>query len=143
MRILILAFAILAIGFQVNAQPTNSGSQTYLVTSVTMRIDSVTTVQQMDQIRALIKSHSEIRDFDIKGEKCNFTMNPSNTLLPQIEQELAAEGYSSRYLFIRDNQTFSSVPFEDHGSIPEDDRFDSDPRYLQDSIRIRYEQQNR
>ena len=112
MRIPLLAFAMLAIAIQLSAQTSNADDQTYLVTSVTMRIDSVTTVQQMDQIRTIIKSHSEIRDFDIKGEKCNFTMSPSNSLLTIIEQELTAEGYSSEYLFIRDNQTFTSVPFE-------------------------------
>ena len=140
MRIPILAFAIFAIAFQLNAQTSNTGSETFLFSSVTMKIDSVTTVQQMDQIRALIKSHSEIRDFDIKGEKCNFTMTPSTTLLTTIQQELTAEGYTSEYLVIRDNQTFTSVPFQNAGKDAEANRYENDPRRTQDSIRIRYEQ---
>jgi len=126
----------------VGLQAQSSSSSTYIVTSVTMRIDSVQTVQQMEQLTALFKSHKEIRDFDIKGEKCNFTMEPNPNLLTIIEQELQAEGYTSEYLYIRDNQTFTSVPFEDKKGPPLLRRDETDPRNTNDSIRIRYENGN-
>lgn len=137
-----LLFAVL-FSFGQNAQLNSPQSpETYIVTSVTMRIDSVTTVEQMNKITALIKSHEEIRDFDIKGEKCNFTMEPSNNLLNLIEQELTAEGYSSEYLVIRDNQSMTTVPFTGSGKKPEDGAFQDDPRRTKDSIRIQYESGN-
>jgi hypothetical protein len=86
--------------------------QRITVTSVTIIMDSVRTAADADLVKTEITKHTEVKDFDIKGKNCNFTIENSHNTLDVIFSDLAQRGQPARVYAIEANQTFTRVPEE-------------------------------
>jgi|GEM_PF-6227901 hypothetical protein len=83
------------------------------VTSVTLHLDSVNTIEEMTLVKQAIMAHKEIRDFDIKMKNCNFTMEAGKDKLDQIVDELqVAYRQPVKVYSMRVNEQFTRVPEE-------------------------------
>lgn len=89
-----------------------SSLQRMTVTTVTIILDSVNTQAEMELVRTHIKGFKEVQDFDIKMKNCNFTMDNSQNILPQILSELLAYKQPATVYAIRANEIFTRVPEE-------------------------------
>jgi hypothetical protein len=107
----LLAFVLLG-SIRLLGQNPQGHVQTFTVTTVSMTIDSITNMDQMNKARGIITKNSEVRDFDIKGRKCNFTLDNSKDKLNVILKDLRTAGYTVNVVRQEDNQTFTSVPVD-------------------------------
>ena len=106
-------FSLLIFAFPLFLLAQSSGSlQRVTLTSVTLVMDSAKTPDHVALIRQEITKRSEVKDFDIKGKNCDFTLNNSTNTLDLIFSDLAQMGQPARIYAIRENQTFTKVPVE-------------------------------
>ncbi len=86
--------------------------QRITVSSVTLIMDSVHTAADVELIKTEITKHAEVKDFDIKGKNCNFTIDNTHNTLDVIFSDLAQRGQPATVYAIEANQTFTRVPEE-------------------------------
>ena len=110
-RWIVICLALGCVPFVAAAQ-TSSSLQRMTVTTVTLIMDSVNTVSEMELVRTHITGFKEVQDFDIKMKNCNFTMDNSRNTLEQIVEELKAYQQPATIYAIRSNETFTRVPEE-------------------------------
>ena len=110
-RLIVIVLAIIGFSHTVHAQSASS-LQRMTVTTVTIILDSVNTQAEMDLVRTHITGFKEVQDFDIKMKNCNFTMDNSMNILPQILAELQAYRQPATVYAIRANEIFTRVPEE-------------------------------
>jgi peptidoglycan/xylan/chitin deacetylase (PgdA/CDA1 family) len=109
MIVLLLALSSAALGIQAQ---TATSLQRMTVTSVTLILDSVKTQADMELVRTHIQSFKQVQDFDIKMKNCNFTMDNSGNVLPQILNELKAYKQPATVYAVRANEIFTRVAEE-------------------------------
>ncbi|MCB9235885.1 MAG: hypothetical protein H6581_29825 [Bacteroidia bacterium] len=110
MRLSILIFVVFITLFCGNFTNSYAQAPTKSVTSVTMSIDTITNVSQMEKARNIILAHSEVDNFDIKLRKCNFTLTNANaaSTFQLIKKELQAAGFAVALLDMKSNQVFTT-----------------------------------
>ena len=109
-RKILLAFFSLFILFI----PLFSQVKTFTVSSVSMRIDTLNSTEKAAAVIAVFQKYPEVHDLDLKASSCNFTFDNHGKKLELLLNELKSSGFVLNQLVIRENQTFSTVPTEDH-----------------------------
>lgn len=94
------------------AQHNEGHVYTFTVSTVSLTIDSIKTMDQLNLVKSLITGNSEVRDFDIKGRKCNFTLDNSGDKLNVILKNLRNAGFKVAVVRNEASQTFTHVPTE-------------------------------
>ncbi len=69
-------------------------SRTVNVTSVTCTIDPMTTEKNVETAKAVFDKFTEVRDLDLKGRKCNFTVTAGEAKAKEILSLLENAGFS-------------------------------------------------
>ena len=90
----------------------NGSLQRVTVTSVTITVDTVQTVEEMEKVAAIVQSWPEVRDFDIKLRKCNFTHTGDPLIYQDIIKKLEQQGYLVNVFRAESGNTFTIVPEE-------------------------------
>lgn len=104
---------LFGIGFPLLGMAQGSTSlQRFTVTSVTLIMDSVDTVEEIQLVKQAITAHKEVQDFDVKMKNCNFTMTESPGKLDQIIRELAAYNQPAKIYAARAGEIFTRVAEE-------------------------------
>jgi type 1 fimbria pilin len=91
---------------------TSGSLQRVTLTSVTLVMDSVKSPNDVELIRSTIQKYQQVKDFDIKGKNCDFTIDNSQSTLDLVFSDLAQVGQPGRIYALRENQTFTIVPEE-------------------------------
>ena len=87
---------------------------TFTVASVSMRIDTLNSTEKAAAVIAIFQKYPEVRDLDLKAASCNFTFDNQTKKLDLLMNDFKTAGFILSKIVIRENQTFSTVPVDDH-----------------------------
>lgn len=80
------------------------------------------TAKQAEKAQAVFDKYTEIRDLDLKGRNCNFTVAAGEAKAKEVLKALEGVGFKVVTLDLKPNQTFtvvSTAPKKEHSKAEE------------------------